>query len=1037
MPNIGPVCTVVLFAFQRVVHRFGEYYFQHIYPGSKGQAEKSQAEKGQAKEEQEEQDDWAPQEGKKRQGQDNYEREKEVMPRGSLSWSPALVVVAVLTMFVTPASASFGFQEGSFENSIFNENGSPDTQAGSHPFELTTGFRFTTKVGLNGGLVPDGNAKDIEVDLPAGLVGNPAATPKCTQEQFYTPSRGLALLYLEGQLIRTGYSEASCPDNSQVGIARVELNLSEEKEGGAAFYFGIYNLVAPPGVPALFGIHPIGVPIVLSPKIRTGKDYGITVVSKNVSEGERVFGVTTDFWGVPSDTSHDGWRGECLSVNGISLAGILGHSCSTEMKGAPLLTLPTSCSADPLGTMIRADSWQNPVQSVELEGVVAAAVDHDSQGRPIGIVGCERLGFSPTINVQAGTTAAASPTGPSVRLRIPQNETPNGLAEADLRKAVVTLPTGASISPSAANQLQSCTESEIALNSAGPSSCPNASKAGTVEITTPLLETPLTGSVYVATPYENKFGTLLALYVVAEGAGVVIKLAGEVRADPITGQLTTVFEEAPQQPFSELRLSLFGGPRAVLMTPRTCGTYQTTGLLTPWSGETSTAFATLPAEFELNTNCGSGFSPSIVAGTVSNQAGGFSPFTFRLTRSDSDENFSRLSLTTPPGLLGMLSKVTLCGEPQAAQGTCPASSQIGHVTVGAGPGSDQVFVPQPGKPQDPVYLTGPYEGQPFGLSIVVPAEAGPFNLGEPSGSGFKPIVVRSAIGVNPHTARLTIVSDPFPTILQGIPIDVKTVDVTIDREGFIFNPTSCNPLSSDATVVSTQNAIASLSSRFQASDCASLGFGPKFGASTQAKASRSNGASLDVKIGYPPGPQANIASVKVALPIQLPSRLTTIQKACPEATFAANPATCPVASNIGTATVTTPVLSTPVAGPVYLVSHGGAAFPNVVMILQGQGVTLELVGDINIAKGITTSTFATVPDAPISTFELKLPTGPHSALTSNLPAKAKLSFCHTPLTMPTVINAQNGARITQSTRISVTGCPKAKKRAKGARARRK
>lgn len=923
--------------------------------------------------------------------------------------SVCVLTAMALFAFTNSAIASFGLEGFELSASEASSLGSPlgtfgpaAVQAGTHPFALATSFKFNTKPGFTTEPIPDGDVKNIEVELPGGFVGNPSATPKCTLMQFNTPNPNIDF----------GLDGSSCPDDTQVGVARVEITPSGN---GKPFPFtlGIYNLVAPPGVPAEFGFNPIGIPIVVTPQVRTGGDYGVTVASRETSQGQRIFGATTIFWGVPADPSHNGFRGECLGAEGESLA----DTCSVETPRKAFLRLPTSCPTNPQGEVlpfsakIRADSWQEPGQFVEKEA------SNESEGHPVGIIGCEHLDFSPTITVQPAAQTAASPTGLSVRLHLPQNENPDGLGEADLRKAVVSLPVGVSISPSAANGLESCSEAQISLHSNASANCPDASKVGTVEVTTPLLEAPLTGSVYVATPYENPSGGLLELYVVAEGSGVLIKLAGEVTADPTTGQLTTTFEETPQQPFSELKLNVFGGPRAALMTPLACGAYQTTGALTPWSGTVPVTFATPPVSFS---GCGGGFSPSFVAGTVTNQAGGFSPFTFRLQRSDTDQDFKSLNLTMPPGLLGMLSKVTLCGEPQAALGTCPASSQIGHVSAGAGPGPDPVFVPQSGKPQDPVFLTGPYNGAPFGLSIVIPPEAGPFNLGPP-------VVVRSAISVDPHSAQITIASDPFPTILKGIPLHVKTVDVTVDRNEFIFNPTSCNPLALNATVASAQNATAALSSRFQASSCASLGFAPKFTASTQSKASKSNGASLDVKIGYPKGPQANIASVKVALPLQLPSRLTTIQKACPAATFAANPATCSAGSNIGTAIATTPVLNTPVRGPVYLVSHGGAAFPDIVMILQGQGVRLDVVGNINIAKGITTSSFSTVPDAPISSFELKLPTGPHSALTRNLPAKAKLSFCHTTLTMPTTINAQNGARVTQNTKIAVTGCPKVKK----------
>lgn len=945
---------------------------------------------------------------------------------------PCMVILAVgLAASAAPALASFGFQSHSFESTILNEDGSAAVQAGSHPFAATTSFKFNTKPGLKGP-VPDGDLKDIEAGLPAGLVGNPNATPKCTLEQFTTPS-------LEHSL-----AVGVCPNDSQVGVARVEITTSGEGQPNG-LTLGIYNLVAPPGVPAEFGLNPVGVPVVLIPRVRTGGDYGVTVVSKNTSQAQRLFGVKTTFWGIPSAHSHDGERGGCLGEDGGTF--VRGQSCPVETSGKPFLTLPTSCSPS-LVTTLYADSWQNPApfslnleEGFELglpEVVREVAFNHDGSGHQTGVSGCERLDFSPAVSVKPDVKAAGSPTGMSVDVSLPQIENSNGLAEADVRDAAVSLPAGMSISPAAANGLQACTdtfepatateparpEGEIALHSDEPVRCPDASKVGTVEIETPLLESPLEGSVYVAKQGENPFGSLLALYVAAEGSGVRIKLAGKVEANPATGQLTTTFAETPQAPFSHLRLKLFGGPRAPLMTPRRCGAYVATGALTPWSRELPAVFS---APIEVEGNCGGGFSPSLVAGTLSNQAGGFSPFSLTLSRSDQDQGFKQLSVRTPPGLLGMLSKVQICAEPQIAQQACPAASQIGHVTVGAGPGPDPVYLPQAGRPEDPVFLTEGYGGAPFGLLTIVHAEAGPFNLGT--------VPVRTMLNVDRRTSQIVATTDPLPTILQGIPVDLKTINILLDREGFTFNPTDCEPLKFEGAVLGDEGARASVSSRFQAANCATLAFKPKFSASTNAHPTHTNGASLRVRVGYPQGAQANIASVKVALPKQLPSRLTTLQKACTEATFAANPATCPPESMVGIATAVTPVLNVPVTGPAYLVSHGGAAFPDLIMILQGQGVTVELVGNTGIKAGITTSTFASVPDVPISSFEVNLPQGPHSALTENLPVKSKGSFCSSKLVLPTTITAQSGLQIKQSTKVAVTGCPKVKAKKAKARAR--
>jgi hypothetical protein len=327
-----------------------------------------------------------------------------------------------------------------------------------------------------------------------------------------------------------------------------------------------------------------------------------------------------------------------------------------------------------------------------------------------------------------------------------------------------------------------------------------------------------------------------------------------------------------------------------------------------------------------------------------------------------------------------------------------------------GPGPDPFYLPEPGRPPNQVYLTGPYENAPFGLSIVVPAIAGPFDLGN--------VIMRAKVEVDPHTAQLIVTSDPLPTIREGIPLDIRTVNVSIDRVDFIFNPTNCAPQTVAGTIYSA-GASATVSSPFGAANCANLRFKPKLTALTHAKTSRAKGAYLHVKIVSGRG-QANIEKLKLDLPKRLPSRLATLRKACPDATFSANPAACPSASVVGAATVVTPILSNPLRGPAYLVSHGGAAFPDLEIVLQGEGIRLELDGQTTIKKGITSSTFRSIPDVPISTFDLVLPEGPHSVLGTND------SLCKKTLKMPTALVGQNGAVIHKTTKIAVSGCPRRK-----------
>ena len=497
-------------------------------------------------------------------------------------------------------------------------------------------------------------------------------------------------------------------------------------------------------------------------------------------------------------------------------------------------------------------------------------------------------------------------------------------------------------------------------------------------------------------------GPPYTIYLDAESSlGVSVRLQGSVTPNLTTGRLEATFVNNPQLPFSELRLSLNGGPRAPLANPLTCGNAATESLFSPYT--TGELQALLPTPF-VTTGCSNPVPFLLTQSTQSANAtaGAYSPYTFGLTRADGQQYLSQISTTLPAGLLGDIPSVTLCGEPRAAAGTCPAASQIGVAKVTAGAGSEPF--PLSGN----VYLTGPYDNAPYGLSIPVPILAGPFNLGT--------VTTRATIKVNPTTARVPVATTNLPTIVGGVPVRLKTPKVEVNRPSFIFNPTNCGPLATESTLTSTFGATQGLSSPFQVGNCSALAFKPSFKTSTSAKTSKLGGASLRVTLTQP-AHEANMKSVFVDLPKQLPSRLTTLQKACPEATFAANPVACrPLGSEVGTASVVTPVLAGTLSGSAYLVSHGGEAFPDLDIVLEGDGVKVILTGNTKITKGITSSTFASIPDVPVSSFVLNLPVGPHSALTGNG------NLCLKPLQMPTTITAQSGAQVKQNTRISVSGC---------------
>ena len=932
--------------------------------------------------------------------------------RGLLPLTLAAGVLLAPALFASPASAAeeFGIEPGSFTASVNNEDGSLDTQAGSHPYSTSTSFTFNYHHGNEGPILDGGEPKDIVVELPPGFTGNPNATPQCTNTQ------------LEEVAEPATSQGGGCPPDTQVGIANVLLGGLLK---GVRPHSPVFNMIPTAGEVARLAFLLYGVAVNVELAVRTTSDYGLTATVSGVNQVTPPISSTLTLWGVPADPSHDGSR---------VIPGSCGHGAGEECRfgfsdGAqpkPFLTNPSLCGG-PLSTTLSADSWEDPGEYLP---------PIESTQPPLS--GCEQLSFNPSLSVTPETSAVDTPTGLSVDLHVPQSEDPEALATPDLRDATVTLPPGVAISPSAANGLEGCTPEEIGLHTENPVSCPAGSKLGTVQVTSPALprnadgsEGALTGFVYLGAPASRQItAPPYTIYLLAAGYGLSVRLAGTVTPDPVTGQLSTTFTENPQVPFEDLKLDLFGGPRAALSTPPACGTYTTTSQLVPYS---SALAATPSSSFQTSFDSSGApcpsplpFGPSFSAGTTSTTAGAFGSFVLNVSRPDGQQALSQISLTTPAGLLGMLSTVSLCEEPQAAQGACSPASQIGTATAGAGAGSDPFTV------SGPVYLTGPYKGGPFGLSVAIPAVAGPFDFGT--------VVVRSAIYVDPHTAQITVVSDPLPQMVDtsqtdsGVPVALQSVIVDIDRPGFIFNPTSCNPLSVTGALSSNQGASEAVSSPFQVGGCQGLAFKPSFAVSTQAKASKAYGASLDVKVASGPG-QANIAKVDVSLPKQLPSRLTTLQKACTEAQFAANPAGCPAGSFVGVATAVTPVLNVPLTGPAILVSHGGAAFPDLVLILQGQGVTIELVGNTDIKKGITYSKFETVPDAPVSTFELKLPESPHSILGTNLPASANYSLCGQALTMPTTITGQNGAQVTQQTKIAVPGCPKAKKAKKASKAK--
>jgi hypothetical protein len=900
---------------------------------------------------------------------------------------------------------------------------SSSTQAGAHA-DIATTVLFNTiqDPHFNGSTNPQfadgyflatgGGPADVVFKLPAGLVGYAAsqAIPRCPRAVF---------------LSAAGPGQTPCPADTQVGVGRFYVNGSsfnstdfgQTSLGYRLLLGAIYNLEPSDGEPARLGIAidsepqpPVRAQVSLSAS--AADHYAVTATSDDITNDFEqmqvsLAGFSLTLWGVPGDSSHDTLRGPCLvdAQRGSSNPG-----CPSDKPRAPFMQNPTDCSNMPV-TALLSDFY----------GELGDFLPYSSQaigpdGRPIAAgTGCGLVPFEPSLEVQPYNTQAGAPAGLNVDLKVPQSAEPDGTGTSELRKAVVMLPAGVSISPSAAAQpLGACSDAQFAAGSDSPAQCPADSVIGEDEVQSPLvLPAALKGKVYLGQPLEQTDPTSGQMYRVfqeIQGFGLDVKLKGQVAADPVTGQLTATFEGLPELPFEDFKLRFRGGPNAVLSNPQACGTYTTTSQLTPYSGNPS-ATPSWPFTASADGNgapCAASqpFAPGVSLWGTSGQAGAYSHVSVAVTRPDGQGYLRSIAAHLPPGLLGNVASVPLCPAANVSAGTCPASSRIGGVEATAGPGSDPLQLP------GTVYLGQGFGPYPFSLSVVVPAVAGPYDLGN--------VKVRVGIQVN-NDGSISVQSDPLPSILDGIPIQLRGVTVTLDRPGFTFNPTSCAPLSLTSTITSLAGALASPAAPFQVGGCGYLPFKPTFTVATQASTSKAKGASLTVRVAQKPG-EANIHRVDVQLPKVLPTRLTTLQKACTEAQFAANPAGCPEGSDVGTATAVTPILSVPLTGPAYLVSHGGAAFPELVTVLQGQGVTIYLRGETDIKKGITYSKFETVPDAPISSFQLNLPEGPHSILGAYLPANAKGSMCGQTLAMPTSIEGQNGSKLTQTTKIAVSGC---------------
>jgi len=860
----------------------------------------------------------------------------------------ALAAAALLAALTSPgAQAAFGLKDT--DVTFTAPGGGALTQAGAHPDEMTTTLAFNTVFDPVQGIeVPDQDVKNLTVAQIPGFVGSPTATPRCSNADFLLPG------------------DEHCPLGSVIGTNDVDTGPN------GVFHPRVFNLIPPPGVAAKIGFEVLQVPVTVELGVNPSPPYNVIATLRNVAQALTIYSSELTVWGVPADPAHDKERG--------------GDAGGAEV---PFITVPRACEG-PLQTIFEADSWQVPGV---FDKQIATTHDDSVPPNPLGFTGCGKLGFSPSIAAQPTSKAASSPSGLDFSLDIEDEglTNPKGLANSDIRKVEVTLPQGFTTNPAIAEGLEVCTEAQLAKESASSApgaGCPGAAKIGTVEVETPLLEEQVNGALYIAEPYENEFGSLLALYVVIKNPtlGIVVTQALEVKPDPQTGQLTTVADDLPQLPFSHFRLHFREGARSPLATPPACGKHTVAATLHPWSGASP---LTTTSTFEIITGpnegpCPTGglppFKPGLLAGTLNNRAGSYSPFNLRLSRTDSEQEFTRFSIKLPPGITGKLAGIPYCsdaaieaakqrtGTEEEQNPSCPAASEVGRTLAGAGVGPSPAYAP--GK----IYLAGPYNGSALSIAAITAAKVGPFDLGT--------VVVRQGFKIDRTTAEVFVDatgSDPIPHIIDGIVVHARDIRAYVDKPNFVLNPTSCERTSTASTLLGSGLDFASeadnnpvvVSTPFQAADCAALRFDPKLNLKLIGGTKRGAHPKFRAKLAMKRG-EANISYARVTLPRSAFLDQGHIGTVCTRVQYAVDQ--CPARSVYGYAMAITPLLDQPVEGPVYLRSSEHK-LPDLVAALRNGQIQIDLVGRVDSLKGRIRNTFETAPDAPVDSFVLTMQGG--------------------------------------------------------------
>jgi hypothetical protein len=870
------------------------------------------------------------------------------------------------------AAAQASFEVTSFGGAATDPVGNRVTQAGGHP-DVRTRFTLGTKV-VGGVERTDGSLRDAIVELPPGLAGDPTGSAVCENDDFLT-------------------DEVYCSPESQVGVLTFDQvdgpNIVLPPESHA-----IYRRPTPRGSVAKFAASIAKISIAFDVRVRVGDDgrYRVVVSSEDTPITYPIREIDVTFWGVPADPVHDPQR---VVSGGYGQVG--WSTASSSAPPAAFIVAPTSCPSVAQRTELTATPWEDP------SAVQRASFDHDFDGFPMQSDGCGRLGFSPSATIAARTQAPDSPTGLDVEIRSPQNLSgPTGLASAQLRDVTVSLPEGLTVNPGSADGLQECSDRQLGLGSNAAAACPDASKLGSVTATTPVLPDRLEGDVVLRSQNSSdpESGEMfrLALVLKNDDRGILVKLPGALKVNKDTGRITATFKDNPQLPVENVKLAFKSGPRAPLVTPQSCGTSSFATQLTSWAGH-SRGFSS-PLDVACAPGLG-GFSPSLRAGTARATAGASSSFALNATKPDGNAAVNGLRLDLPAGLLAKL------------KGN--VGQQVGQVKAFAGPGSNPYVLP--GK----VYLEGRYDDAPFSLRVVVPAKAGPFDLGD--------VVVRQKVFVDPVTAQVSVVSDPLPTIVKGVPVRLQRLDVDIDKPDFVINPTSCAAKSIGGTLSAADGQTAPINVQFQVSDCASLDLKPSLALALSGKGQTTDGKhpAVSAAVSQPAG-QANLKKVRVALPLSLALDPDNANGLCEFVDGSKATPTCPKASIVGTATAVTPILNEPLSGPVYFVKNVRKnpktgrdikTLPKLVIPLVGEnGLKLTLTGTSDVEEEHLVTTFDNIPDAPVSSFKLNINGGKGGIL-----AVSGADICKSTQIADQQMDGQNNKQADADVFIQTPSCP--------------